>query len=346
MLCTTPNVIGPKTPYAKRENMGQCLPKFGRILVLVLVEQKMKPLTSNYGVAQSSLECYLRSTNYTFKRIDLDEDNRAKKYCVQYKQLFFRKHCIASAYLPETDWMLVLDADSGVVNPNHCIEEWIDDRVDLIFYERFFNWEIMSGNYLVKNTLFARKFLLDWANMEFSQPKFSSADNGALQLHILKTVLPNAQIEINACTKYWQRSEDYDSLMAYTTCVRSALGARRIWPPKLRILRRAHGFCRDWFISSDGWAENDFMFHGWKAHNLSGDWKSPFEKVPNASECTGGYLGWHWRTDTRISVNEVRSRLAEIEKSSAANFPQKARIHAHLTEPEVGECYPNCDEQI
>uniref|UniRef100_A0A914HPK4 Uncharacterized protein n=1 Tax=Globodera rostochiensis TaxID=31243 RepID=A0A914HPK4_GLORO len=272
----------------------------------------------NYGVAQGSLECYLRSTNYIFKRIDLDEDNRANKYCVQYKQLFFRKHCIASAYLPDTDWMLVLDA---VVNPNHCIEE-------------------------VKNTLFARKFLLDWANMEFSQPEFSSTDNGALQLHILKTVLPNAQIEINACTKYWQRSEDYDSLMAYTTCVRSALGARRIWPPKLRILRRAHGFCRDWFISSDGWAENDFMFHGWKAHNLSGEWKSPFEKVPNASECTGGYLGWHWRPDTRISVDEVRSLLAETEKSSAADFPQKARIHAHLTEPEVGECYPNCDEQI
>ena len=55
------------------------------------------------------------------------------------------------------------------------------------------------------------------------------------------------------------------------------LGANRFWPGKLRIYRRAHGWVRDAYLTTDGWSEHDFMLHGWKAQNIDiGGWQSPF----------------------------------------------------------------------
>ncbi|CAB3400630.1 unnamed protein product [Caenorhabditis bovis] len=326
--------------------MGSCPPIFGKVLIFVaFVKSSME---SHYKVAQESLECYLKGTNYTVAMVDLDNDERVKRNCPRNNQLFFKKHCAAAAYLQDTDWMLVLDADTGIANPNHCIEEWIDDRVHIIFYERFFNWEIASGNYLVRNTQFSLNFLRKWGDWEFSQPlNWNGADNGVLQIHILQTVLPYATQEIKNCDMYWHNSTGYDSYMAYVTCCKLALGATRIWPKMIRIYRRAHGWVRDGFITTDRFCERDFMFHGWKS-NLVGEngWESPFNKNLNTSLCGSGLNGWDIRPKKNVTCDQIRISLSGFERGSGRNYPKVARVIPYLSEPDVANCYPTCDDNI
>ncbi|RCN45897.1 hypothetical protein ANCCAN_08062 [Ancylostoma caninum] len=367
-----------RTFYPSRKNMGPCSPLFGKVSIFVaFVSKSMK---GHYRVAQQSLECYLKGVNYTVMMVDLDKDPRVQEKCPSNKQvdflfyvdyfrghchvvitlpilfpfavengslqLFFKKHCAASAYLPDTDWMLVLDADTGVVNPNHCVEEWIDDRVDIIFYERFFNWEIASGNYLVRNSEFGRNFLKSWGEWEFIQPtNWNGGDNGVLQLHILKYVLPGASQEAKNCNEIWHTAKDYDTYMAYVSCVKQALGATRLWPGKVRIYRRAHGWVRDGFITSDKWCDADFMLHGWKLQTVGQDgWESPFKQNLDPMKCGTGLSGWNWIPEKRVNASVIRQELAALERSAGKEHPKPARDLIYLTMPDVGICYPNCDK--
>ncbi|VDM60733.1 unnamed protein product [Angiostrongylus costaricensis] len=323
--------------------MGRCRPLFGEVTVFVAyVKSSME---THYQVAQQSLECYLRGVNYTVLMVELNEDTRVKERCARNQQLFFKKHCAAAAYLADTDWMLVLDADTGVVNPNHCIEEWIDDRVDIIFYERFFNWEIASGNYLVRNTEFGTNFLKSWGEYEFSQPlNWNGADNGVLQLLILKTVMPDAWHEAKNCDKVWRNSTGYESYLRYVSCVKQMLGATRVWPGKVRIYRRAHGWVRDGFLTNDRWSNADFMLHGWKLQKVGDEgWESPFKNNLDPSKCGVGFEGWNWIPEKHVNSSVIRKELAAFERHSGITYPVEARSLVYISMPDVGECYPYCE---
>ncbi|RCN39475.1 hypothetical protein ANCCAN_14582 [Ancylostoma caninum] len=71
----------------------------------------------------------------------------------------------------------------GVVNPKRRIEEYIDDGIEIAFFDRFYNWEVAAGSYIVKNTQWTQKFLKGFADYEFRLPKnYHGTDNGALHV--------------------------------------------------------------------------------------------------------------------------------------------------------------------
>lgn len=43
---------------------------------------------------------------------------------------------------------------------------------------------------------------------------------------------------------------------------------------------------------------------------------------------------------------EVRLMLASEEKKEAKEYPARARIIPYLNMSDVGDCYPNCDDDV
>ncbi|KAI6195089.1 hypothetical protein M3Y96_01194000 [Aphelenchoides besseyi] len=297
-----------KHVYPRRQNMETCRPLFGQIGIFVAINSDHEKRL--YKIAQASLRCYLKSTNYSYFYINVDNDERTQGLCNQ-SNIYYKRHCVGSYYLNNVDWMLFLDGDIGVVNPNHCIEEWIDDRVDMLFYERFFNWEIMAENFY-------------WTGQTWNNSN-SMASQGVLQIQILKSALPNAVAEIAACDAIYHRSKTLEQYYNYVTCVKVQLGATRVFPGVLRIYKRSHGWARDGQLTGNRWSDVDFLMHGWKNSNLNATWydANVFKDIPDPEKCTDGYKAY--------------------EMGVARGYPKEGRNLPHLIEPDVRNCYPDCD---
>lgn len=89
------------------------------------------------------------------------------------------------------------------------------------------------------------------------------------------------------------------------------------------------------------------MLHGWKVQDINVEvcfdylsneinlltqgWESPFEKLPNLTECGIGSNGWSWREKKKADVQWVREILAEFERSTARSYPKEARVSFRLS---------------
>uniref|UniRef100_A0A915BLK3 Nucleotide-diphospho-sugar transferase domain-containing protein n=2 Tax=Parascaris univalens TaxID=6257 RepID=A0A915BLK3_PARUN len=286
----------PAIIYKKRSN-EQLLSKNSVAIISVLKDRRNY---EEYRLAQDSFECYAIYHKYPWMVVDLSANATLQRLCPQ-KDFMFARHCVVAHKMDDISvhWILFIDADMGVVNPNHLIEEWIDVDVDLIFYDRIFNFEIMAGSYIVRNSNYGRNFLNYWANYEYRlPPSFHGSDNGAIHNVFMELMVPQKVNERRRCEKVWNASKSFDDLFVYEACVREVLGRVNKWPGKARILNKGIAWSRDTWLTNSMWCEKDFVLHGWQRRKMDAvifaSWPSPFTSVAfNMSFCGTDDAGVH-----------------------------------------------------
>ena len=198
--------------------------------------------------------------------------------CLQVLQnFFFLKHCTVREFLSKQSpgyTLFVLDGDVIVVAPEVSLSRWIERDTDVLLYEREWNFEIMAGNYMVRNTQFALFFLLLWEQFDYrarSITGYHSFDNGAIHLVVLQ-VLDIPVEDYTECDRKYQMltSDDkqLDEYYSFVACTRRALGPNRRWnvrgPGVLTVAHRYHGFVVDHYAMNRRPGGGIPFYHGEK----------------------------------------------------------------------------------
>merc|ERR1712232_1003067 len=153
--------------------------------------------------------------------------------------IFFAKHCVVKAFLKLQEpgyAAIVIDADVVPAVLERGVEQWLETGSDIHLYERLVIKGVAAGNYLVRNTPWALKFLHEWAEKAFKIPKgYSSYDNGSLHLLLVET-LHLAQADrckslydgLDVSMDTWEeKGQNLTSYMAFIACAIQAIGPPR-----------------------------------------------------------------------------------------------------------------------
>lgn len=201
----------------------------------------------------------------------------------------------------------------------------------------------MAGNYLIRNSDASRRFLLQWAQLQFVEPRrpaFSNADNGALHLILVQTLLPQLHDVNQNLARLWNDSNvpGKSTYGRYVATAQNTLKSHILRPesgsPRIKILHRAQAWARDTEISQEYWWDGDFMTHGMKHPKLR-----PFlsRVAYSASECSDP--SWTPSIDKNLHISEdaMRSKLQE-----AKGFVQRMAPEAPHFVDNIDRCWPQC----
>ncbi|CAJ0590185.1 unnamed protein product [Cylicocyclus nassatus] len=238
-----------------------------------------------------SMECYALQNNYTYLRL-IGAD--FKEICEQ-NHINFQRHCIVAHILKSYNftWVLHVDADVGVVNERRRLEEYIKEDLDIIFHERFFNFEVGAASYFARKSDFSKIFLRGWADYSFRLPQHFHSDNAALHMWLVELFAPNAPFTPPA--GHYGKEE----------VLRNATLSR------VFIYRKGEGWLRDSWLTNSHWSpEIDFMFHHRKEK-----WKKQFN-VTQIKVLQGPRFDWCDTLTSPLDLDKCRRerRRKDVEE--------------------------------
>ena len=149
----------------------------------------------------------------------------------------FRRACIVADYMyhstKEGDIILLFDADYVPYRHKRSLDTWakklqVPQRlsaaeslseqtpIDFVVYDRGHLDEIAAGSYFARSSPKMIRFLMDWSRYDYRVPPgFSSADNGAIHIHLLRSLGIEPE-EGGVCGKlYSNLTASVDNLQPY-----------------------------------------------------------------------------------------------------------------------------------
>ncbi|KAI1698839.1 hypothetical protein DdX_17676 [Ditylenchus destructor] len=306
--------------------------------------------TDEFKTAQETIECYAALHKYSYRVLYADgTDEHSRHLCTQ-KDIMYRRHCVFAQFMksnPNYEWYLFLDADIGVINPDHRLEDFTSNFIlqnssiyymDLIFYNRIFLFEIAAGSYFARNTKFAYDFLMEWSNYLDRFPgSFIGSDNGILHLLLMERL--GTKVMLTKCLSFLEASKGFEDLFNFEACTRHLLlkmDDTMIFHTEsgtIKVLGKGKSWVRDGgeLLTSSRWSDNDFMLHGWKRSKLyeigpgKDAWINPFlNKELRMDLCNGtvedALSNWKYRKFLRLNNKDIEIMIQRVIDKVKARF--------------------------